>query len=281
MLNTLPGPTISILSHAEGFFVGYVWSCTGLPPTNAIPTKVHGQAMTEHGPPTVTVNGDPATVAPGATATAFTFTSDIALSKGAQTIKVVGVDTMGGTTTITLAGEADYCCKGGSEPGVAAVRGDGQSNRCHEIDGCTTPLDWSETDARRNQPMPGANQNVNGAIEFGSGTIPPAEFFVHGQSPARSLGCNIHDVCYQTCMQGDEAKAAAYSACNLQQYENHVAECRRHYPPTCPWGILRCPDWWAEKENCWLLADLFWRAVSSDLGWDKYLERQNQYCASP
>jgi hypothetical protein len=121
----------------------------------------------------------------------------------------VGLDSLGARTSITLDGEADYCRQGAAEAGVLAVRGDGQNNRCHEIDGCTNPFaDGSDTDARRNQPMPLANQNLNGPIEFGSGTIPPNEFFVHGQAPARPLGCNIHDTCYQTCVQGEAAKAA-------------------------------------------------------------------------
>ena len=302
VLNTLPGPTIDILSQKDGFFVGYAWLGQGAAPTDAIPTTVSGVAETAFGPPTVTINGVAATVTQIGSTTGYAFEAPILLSKGTQTLAVTGYDNRGARTDVSLSGEADYCHVGASDAGILAVRGDGQNDRCHEIDGCNRNkfglVGSTDTNSLRNLPMPNTIYNQNGPIQFGSGYIMAIgtidlrnDYFVHGQIPRDTLGCNFHDACYQTCVQGNAAKASAYSACNLQQYDNHVAECRRHYPPTCPYVItvlgkdipdpIKCPLWANEKQTCWNIADLYWRGVSSGSGWDQYLVRQNDYCASP
>jgi len=289
VLNTKPGPTITVVSHREGFFVGEVWDGQGNPPRDAISTVVTGFAVTSNGPPTVTVNGAAAAVTPVGVSTSYDFSAPVELSKGAQTLTVVGVDTLGGRTTVTLSGIADYCHKGDKDLGVQAEVGNGQSDRCHEIDGCSNGTDPA-SDAPRNQPMPGARFALNAPVEFGSGTIPPSEFFVHGQAPARSLGCNIHDTCYQTCVpEGGGARVAAFNACNTQQYDNHLAECRRHYPASCPFTIsgpfgttpidpIKCAQWQIEKATCFTLAATYLAGVTAG-GASAYDQRQDEYCS--
>ncbi|HEX9812851.1 MAG TPA: PKD domain-containing protein [Burkholderiales bacterium] len=292
------GPAMTIAAPKPDFTAGAVWDDQGAAPSNNIPVTVTGTATTNQGPPTVMVNNVAATISPlarnplldvfcfffpnrPACDQRYNFAADIQLSKGPQTIAVIGKDAVGGSTTVAVNGVADYCLIGLAEPGVAAERGNGQNNRCHFVDGCSAPGsgDDSPSDARRNQPMPGADHNLV-PVEFGSGPIPPSEFFVHGQSPEQPLGCNIHDNCYQTCVpQGDGARVGAYNACNLQQRENHKAMCRKAYP-ACPYTGLesfKCVDWAAEKATCFALAESYFVAVEAG-GFIKYNARQNDFC---
>ena len=210
-------------------------------------------------------------------------------------ITVIGQDTVGGSTTVTVSGVADYCQKGAAQPGVAAERGNGQNNRCHEIDGCNRDRTGHEgshdTVSLRNQPMPDAQLNAV-LVEFGAGYIPASDlrndFFVHGQTPARRLGCNLHDTCYQTCVpRGGGDRVLAYNSCNTQQYANHKEMCRRAYPAcpftiTLPLGItipdpLRCPAWNDEKQECFGVAFTYLVGVEFG-GFSQYNVRQNDYC---
>jgi len=90
---------------------------------------------------------------------------------------------------------------------------------------------------------------------------------------------------------GGLARVAAYNACNERQYNDHLAECRRHYPATCPFKIagpfgttlndpIQCPQWLIEKTTCFMLADVYFRGVTA-AGIGAYIERQNEYCTSP
>jgi hypothetical protein len=294
LFKTQPAPVIVITSPSPNFTANRVWDGIGASPLNDFPIVVSGTVATvsASGTPTVMVNDFPATVNPlgcppglfciwTTLASRYSFSAEIQLSKGSQTIMAIGSDTLGGSAQAQVGGVADYCRIGEAESGVAAERGNGQNNRCHFVDGCSAPGsgDNSPSDARRNQPMPNASQNLV-LVEFGSGSIPPSEFFVHGQSPQRPLGCNIHDGCYQTCVpQGGGARAAAYNACNLQQRDNHKAMCRQAYPATCPYTgqPFRCLDWKAEKANCFALAESYFSAVEVG-GFMKYNDRQNDFC---
>jgi hypothetical protein len=167
---------------------------------------------------------------------------------------------------LTVNGVADYCCI--TEEGVpsscpsvgnaSAVRGYKQSKRCHAIDGCSVPI--GDLDLRNN-PMPLAQFN-RVPVEFGDGELPPEEFFVHGQDnkPARKLGCNMHDVCYQTCVPINQRQA-----CDEQMYDLNKAKCREAYPSKCPYTItgplggtipnpVTCPLWLNEKNRCFFFA---------------------------
>jgi hypothetical protein len=226
----------------------------------------------------------------------YSFSADIQLSKGQRTITAEGQDAVG-STMVSVNGVADYCRKIEAEPGVPAERGNGQNNRCHEIDGCNRNQFGFEgspdTVSLRNQPnlrfnelppVPKALHNLV-TVEFGSGYIPAKDprndFFVHGQKPRDRLGCNFHDTCYQTCVPpGGGDRIAAFMACNLQQYEDHKAMCRKAYPATCPFTgleVLRCPAWLREKINCFAIATIYLTGVEVG-GGPQYDVRQNDYC---
>ncbi len=190
---------------------------------------------------------------------------------------------------VTVEGVADYCITGRSDG--TAERGNGQNNRCHEIDGCNRnqfgAVGSPDTVSLRNQPMPGATENLV-LVEFGSGYIPARDprndFFVHGQTPRDALGCNLHDTCYQTCVPPvNESRDIEFRACNAEQYENHKAMCRKAYPATCPYTgleVLKCPIWLGEKTTCFSIAATYFGGVSVG-GRSQYEVRQNDYCSAP
>ncbi|HSC96018.1 MAG TPA: PKD domain-containing protein [Burkholderiales bacterium] len=312
-----PGPAVTIGSPSSDFTAGVVWDGQGAAPISAIPVTVQGIVTTPDGPPTVTADGVAATITalarpplldlfcgiipigfpiPPACDQRYSYSANIQLSKGSRTIIVVGQDTVGGSTTVTVSGVADYCRKGAPEPGVAAERGNGQNNRCHEIDGCNAdkfarqpdpndPNDLTrDTNSLRNRPMPNAQFN-SVLVEFGSGYIPPSDprndFFVHGQKPRDAFGCNRHDTCYQTCVPDvNDARTTAFRACNAAQLEDHRAMCRRAYPADCPFTgleIVKCPLWALEKSECFKIADKYWAGVSFG-GRSRYDVRQNDFC---
>lgn len=76
----------------------------------------------------------------------------VPLEQGDRTIIAVGADGARRSTAVSIQGTVDYCRIGeydahastpGKDPGVVALAGlnhDIQSNRCHEIDGCSAPL---------------------------------------------------------------------------------------------------------------------------------------------
>ena len=313
ILKTLPGPAMSITSPRSGFTAGVVWDGVGASPSNNIPVQVAGTVTTDHGPPTVMVNNVSATIStfvqnplvvqfcklfPNAAIcktdnSRYSFAATIQLVKGPQTITVDGFDTVGGSTELKVNGVADYCLTENAEPGVAAERGNNQSNRCHEVDGCSLyvfPNGPLVTLDLRNDPMPLAQFNAI-PIQFGSGTVPPSEFFVHGQSPTEALGCNIHDTCYQTCVPNAADRTDARTACNVQQLGNHSAVCRQAYGATCPYTVtgllgntfadpIKCPLWLNEKLKCYWWAAFYFDGVTA-LGKSAYDDRQGQYCRAP
>lgn len=307
-----PGPAVTIGSPSSDFTAGVVWDGQGAAPVNAIPVTVQGTITTRDGPPTVTADGVAAAIAPlaripllnlfclvfpnaPACDQRYSYSANIQLSKGRRTITVVGQDTVGGSTTVTVSGVADYCLKGAAQAGVAAERGNGQNNRCHEIDGCNAdkfarqpdpndPNDLTrDTNSLRNRPMPEAVHN-RVIVEFGSGYIPPSDlrndFFVHGQKPRDAFGCNRHDTCYQTCVPDvNDARTTAFKACNQAQLDDHKEMCRRAYP-SCPYTgleILKCALWEAEKLHCFRIADTYFAGVAIG-GGSRYDVRQIDYC---
>lgn len=289
VLQTLPGPTISITSHRQNFTAGFNWDGTGIVPTNNIPVRVSGAITTDNGPPTVTVNGSNATISSLANnplcinfpnlpicqnITSYNFTANIVLTKGAQTITTVGTDSLGATTTVLVNGVADYCHIQQEDVGVQAERGTNQSNRCHEIDGCSVYLFEGGLSAKlqlRNNPMPNALFN-QAPTDFGSGEVPPQEFFVHGLSPARPLPCNYHDVCYQTA-------GLTQARCDGDMYSRMKAVCRRAYPSTCPYSgleIVNCPLYYAEREQCYATAAAYYGGLTAAAK-STFEERQDMY----
>ena len=127
--------------------------------------------------------------------------------------------------------------------------------------------------------------------------VAPDEFFVYGLKSDFPKGCNEHDVCYQTCVP-PEQRAAVWRACNSQMYEDDKEICRKAYPKNteCPYTgleIWKCPAWrtqWLyEKEYCFTAALKYHVGVSTgagavddplrdNLGWGKFVLRQEQHC---
>ncbi|HEX9758558.1 MAG TPA: PKD domain-containing protein [Nitrospiria bacterium] len=323
ILNTTNNPAVSITSHKAGFLVGEEFEIGEAYPSAQVLVggviKVNTSVLFAN-TPTVTVNGVAAAVLPKVFNSdcglinfppfkCFNFTAPIALEKGARTITAVGTDVQRRKTTVKVDGTVDYCRKAvhdennpnygidPREPRVPAVRDNNQSNRCIEIDGCSMPFsdDIAGLKFLANNPMPLANQNAV-PIEFGSGTAPPSEFFVFGLQSSRALGCNIHDGCYQTHVP-EANRVDAWRECNLNQYKDHLALCRRAYPPdaTCPHtgvNAVLCPawriDWLSEKAICARNATAYFTAVSTGYligqpwgGWKAYQDRQEQYSPVP
>ena len=289
VLQTLPGPAMSITSHRQNFTAGLSWDGVGAIPTNSIPIRVSGAITTDNGPPTVTVNGSNATISSLSdnplcknfpnlpickNVTSYNFTANIVLTKGAQTITTVGTDSLGATTTVSVNGVADYCHIQNEDGGVQAERGTNQSNRCHEIDGCSVYLYEGGLLAKlqlRNNPMPNALHN-RAPTDFGSGVVPPQEFFVHGLGPARPLPCNYHDVCYQTAGE-------TQGKCDNDMYSRMKAVCRRAYPSTCPYSGLEavlCPTYHVERGQCYSSARVYYEGLKA-AGGPTFEERQDMY----
>src|SRR5437879_4010634 len=174
------GPAMTITTPEPDFTAGIVWDGTGVAPSDNIPVAVSGTITTRNGSPTVMVNGVVAAISalprhpllnvfcfffPNRPACdqRYSFSADIQLSKGLSRITAVGEDAVG-STVLSVNGVADYCLKGGEEPGVPAARGNGQNNRCHEIDGCNRnkfgAVGSTDTVSLRNQPMPNATDNL-------------------------------------------------------------------------------------------------------------------------
>lgn len=279
ILNTVPGPAIAIQSPRELSIWGRVLDL-GVTPS-PIPVTVTGviRVNTEESggnAPSVSVNGIPATVFSSRFSgtcpsqeplKCFRFEAEVPLNKGTQTVTAIGVDVLGSSASDGVEVVSDYCRKGGKDEGLASEIG-GQSNRCHEIDGCSVYVEqlggppFPALDLRNN-PMPWAIKN-QAPTDFGSGTYPPSEFFIHGQSPRRRLPCNKHDVCYQTV--GTEK-----SVCDRRMLDDMRAVCRRAYPTA-----LGGPIYLEERKQCFELAYTYYLGLAG-LGQNRFDQRQDDY----
>ena len=271
--------------------------------------------------PTVTVNDVPADVSLNLFFSECTllnllqcwrFTATIPLEQGNGTITAVGTDVNHRSTTVSIDGIVDYCRIGeydphastpGKDPGVLALAGvnhDIQSNRCHEIDGCSAPIISQQcADDPMSCPNPFLGlipELVNVAsTAFGKGATPPAEHFVHGRQSAFDLPCNHHDVCYQTCVRvsglsdadREQAWRDRWQTCNLRQEHEMLDVCSRAYPATCPFTVfgtsipdpVKCARWLQEKIACAELAGAYFIGVATDAGFERFKQRQADYCA--
>lgn len=324
VVDTSNNPALSITSHQTHFIVGEEFDMGA--DLHPAPLTARGSirvnttaASAEENMPSVTVNGVAANLSLSGACGAFqcwTFMATIALDKGNRAITATGTDRAmpPRSTTISIGGIVDFCRMawkegqepppGGKDPGVLALAGlnhDIQGNRCHEIDGCSAPERLGGT--KKNDPLPNSKYNV-APTNFGEGTRPPSEFFVHGLKSAHNLPCNNHDVCYQTCVRvpagadREEVWKNAWHTCNDRQYNEMLEVCRRAYPDeTCPFRTIfnvpdptKCPKWRQEKAGCKAAALEYWTATETndslspvDLftsGWDKFKQRQENYCAN-
>jgi hypothetical protein len=331
------GPALTITSPkskfvaGRGFAIGEPFSSAQVAVAGVIKVNTHA-ILPALNKPTVTVNG----VAADVTLNFFfggcnvlnpfecwKFTANIQMDQGDAAITAVGTDIAGDSTTAIVHGVVDYCRIGlfdlhsstpGKDPGVSSLLSDIQSNRCHEIDGCSAP---TVTQQCADNPMacplggPGtilhllglpipAHANV-ASTAFGQGGgppdgfgNPPEEYFVYGQQSRFDLPCNHHDVCYQTCVpvaglsdaEREQAWEDAWHRCNLGQRREMIDVCTRAYPAWCPFTILglpdpiRCPAWLAEKTTCSVLADTYFLGVEFG-GLPRFKQRQADYCVAP
>lgn len=326
ILNTTDHPVMTITSPTrsfiagEAFAMGEAFHAAQVAVAGVI--KVNTRAplpIPNLNQPTVTVNGVQADVSLNLFYSGcgllnpfqcWRFTATVPLDQGDRTITAVGTDVAGRSTAASIRGTVDYCRIGeydsqastpGKDPGVVALAGlnhDIQSNRCHEIDGCSAPLVSQEcADDPMSCPNPflgvvPALVNV-APTAFGKGANPPEEHFVHGRYSAFDLPCNRHDVCYQTCVRvtglsdadREQAWTHAWHTCNLRQNLEMFDVCSRAYPATCPFTILGIPDpvkcvrWLQEKIACSQLARAYFLGVETGAGFERFKERQMDYCA--
>lgn len=314
ILNTTDHPALKVTSPGSDFIVGEEFAVGAPFPAStqvavAGVIKVNTRALFPAlNRPTVTVNGVTADVSLHLFFSecglinpfqCWRFTATIALGQGTpRTIRAVGTDVQNRSTTVDIGGTVDYCRVGlwsgndptdiGKDPGVLALAGPAagvQGNRCHEIDGCSAPV----LGEFANDPLPLAICKV-ASTEFGAGTIPPSEHFVHGLKSQFNRPCNNHDVCYQTCVdvtglseaEREERWRAAWHACNAQQYDATLDVCRRAYPGLCsgPCFPAACGVYLDEKRRCFNRALFYFAGVETSAGFDRFRERQAHYCAN-
>jgi hypothetical protein len=324
IVNTSDNPELSITSPKRNFITGEGFAM-GVPFPVSTHVTVQGvikvnTSVLLGNEPDVIVNGVAASVSPQIFNSAcglldllppfhcWKFTATIPLEQGNRAITAIGTDVQNRSTTIGIGGVVDYCrigaydtknsTPGYFDSGVVALAGfnhDIQSNRCHEIDGCSAPNVTQQcADDPMQCPEGGKGTVIGGfgiigpigvifssipakynqaSTAFGHGAPPPdgignhpTEYFVHGDQSAFDLPCNRHDNCYQTCVfvpPGTDPEYAwenAWHSCNERQHREMLDVCAKAYPPKCPYTgleIFKCPGYFDEKLACTTLANVY------------------------
>lgn len=288
-----PSPGIVISSATSDFVFGEAldMDVTSGPQSHNVSGWVRVEENGDHDNiPTVTVNGQTATVGANAFAEdcpstapflCFQFDTTLSLDRGEHDITATAMDTKGNTYTDSISGIVDVCRKGGFEADVPALFQTNpmaavmQNNRCHEIDGCSvyiTEADPLATSQTRNNPSSINNSLRASSTAFGSGEVPPnSEYLVHGQMPTDVLPCNIHDVCYQTIGSTQEQ-------CDNQMLAGMMAVCEQAYPGDCPPELssLECLEWKGQRETCEAFANSYFVGLTA-VGTVAFDERQAEY----
>lgn len=282
------GPTVAISSPRDGFVIGGPRTGAFPPATVAVTGRMRVVGPFNQGnTPDVSVDGQDARVFkggfPGLLCTPLAIcwwdfeATGMTLPEGAVTITATGTDKAGQSVSATSSGIVDVCVDGGFD-GAARV-GSGQSNRCHFIDGCSTP-DWLVADPQ--DPTQGFLGHRSTAFGKDTDVPPTPERFPHGALPLDSLPCNLHDVCYQTCGSNREA-------CDDDMYDAMVEVCFEAYPEAiCPHTIpgpfgtrilnpVLCPLWRDEKTRCYQDAREY-RVGLRVFGGPRFNDRQSEFC---
>ncbi len=241
--------------------------------------------------PTVHVNGQVATVTPEAFGQdcpgeaplqCFHYVAELSFEKGLHTITVSVSDVDGNTAEAHVGGTVDNCRRFGKDAGIAALIQNNpranvlQSNRCHEIDGCSAYLYESDPFANsnvRNNPMGATSRFAAAPTNFGRGEVNPnSEYFVHGLQPTDLLPCNKHDVCYQT------VNGMTQQQCDAQMLADMEQVCHQAYPEQCPDNLnsFECGLWRTERELCFGFAAVYFEVLSR-VGGDVFQGRQSEY----
>lgn len=290
VLNPGIDPTVAISSPSQDFVIGGPRSTSFPPAIVGVTGRMRVAAPFDAANrPDVTVNGLDASVfmgpAPGplcatpASICWWDFRADsVSLPEGSVAITAIGVDAQGRSADAEVTGFVDVCVDGGFD-GLARV-GVGQRNRCHEIDGCSTP-DIVAPDVQ--DPVQGRLGHSSTAFGKDTDVLTPPERFPHGQMPRDLLPCNLHDVCYQTC-------GSVKVECDDRMFARMNEVCRRAYPEsTCPYTItgplgntildpVKCPQWRDEKARCYYWSRVYRDGLASPPAVRKFNERQGEYC---
>lgn len=301
ILNTTNAPVVKVTHPAAKFIIGNVYMIGATEAGAAITVSGTIQVYTSEtsNAPTVTVNGDAATITEttfsgcpaGTPKHCFNFSRSILLPRGLDTINVVGTDVIAHPTTVRVPGVSDNAFRptdtewqneqknvspiewGGPSPLRPALTLFGasttQNNRAHQIDGCSAPT----SDPGRNNPMHLATHNL-APTAFGKGTVPPTEYFVHGRRPADDLPCNNHDVCYQT-------KGSVRETCDQNFYAEMRDVCKKAYPAQTVLYYTLHPAYKNEQDNCYNWAASYYQAVKSVSADLKFNRRQKEFALPP
>jgi hypothetical protein len=281
-------PTVSITSPADAFVLGGPQTPTFPPLTMAVRGRIRVvQPFNSGNVPEVTVDGVVAQVFKGASPGPLCNTPltlcwwdfeavGVPLPEGFATITAIGTDVDGRTGSAQISGIVDVCIDGAST-GPARV-GSGQSNRCHVIDGCSTP-DFVAPDVQ--DPAQGTLGHISTELGKDTDAEVPPERFPHGALPRDRLPCKLHDVCYQTC-------GSIKIDCDAHMYDDMHEVCRKAYPEaTCPYTVpgpfgtrvldpVKCPIWRDEKNRCYRWAEVYYSGLSA--GGPRFIGRQQEHC---
>ncbi len=270
------GPTLKISSPGPDFLVGGPDARTNVPVQGRV--RVGGPFGAGNAP-SVSVNGQTAAVrqssSPGLFCSSldicwWDFVASIFLRKddNPNLIEAIGTDPLGGTDSASVSGRVDICVVGRSTGNALAGGADGQSNRCHDIDGCSTP-DFVVPDVQD----PAQGRLGRRSTAFGKDTL-ASEQLPHGVAPRDDLPCNHHDVCYQTC-------GAKKVPCDADMFDRMTAVCGAAYPETsCPFlpDLAKCVEWRREKDRCYAWASRYKSGLATPPALQRFIKRQGEFC---
>jgi hypothetical protein len=268
-----PAPTLKITSPKPGFVVGG--------PNGATDVDVKGTvdvASCCSQAPSVTVESSAATVTLRSKRPPdWDFNATVAIQRAtaanASVLRAEAIDAFGETDVDSVTGTVDMCIDGGSTGNALTGGAGGQSNRCHSIDGCSTP-DFVADDVQ--DPTEGKLGKKSTA--FGRDTR-ATEKIPFGQPPKDKLPCNLHDVCYQTC-------GSDKIACDDEMLDDMNAVCLAAYPEAntnCPFSpdLVKCTQWRNEKAKCYRWARTYRAGLRTPQATTRYDDRQAEHCLQP
>jgi hypothetical protein len=271
------GPTLRLTTPPEDFLVGSDQSKTSVDVRGRV--RVSGVYESANAP-RVTVNGLEALVErsdrPGPLCALlgicwWDFDASLFLQRADNPngIEAVAVDRFGRSDTDSVVGRVDQCFVGYSTGEALEGGAYGQSNRCHAIDGCSTPEAVAD-----DVQDPTAGTLGRRSTAFGK-DVYDTEHLPHGVAPGDRLPCNLHDVCYQTC-------GASKLACDAAMYDDMLAVCREAYPEkVCPYApdVNACGQWKSERDRCRAWARRYRAGLATPPADQRFIDRQREFCS--
>jgi hypothetical protein len=270
------GPTVQLSSPPQEFLVGSDQLKTSVSARGRV--RVSGPYEPANAPQ-VTVNGLDAFVEQSARPGPlcgllgicwWDFDASLLLSKAdnPNVVEAVAVDRFGRSDSDSALGLVDRCHVGSSMGEALEGGADGQNDRCHAIDGCSTP-DFVAPDVQDpTQGTLGRRSTAFGKDVFDTEHLP------HGVAPRDRLPCNLHDVCYQTC-------GASKLACDAAMFDDMREVCREAYPEkVCPYmpDLNACGQWKGERDRCRAWARRYRAGLSTPPADQRFIDRQREFC---